>query len=226
MRILVIEDETSVSSAVRKGLESEGYAVDVASDGAEGLWYATENPYDVVLLDIMLPRLNGFQVCKRLRSAEVWTPVLMLTARDAEMDEASALDLGADDYLSKPFSFVVLLARIRALTRRGAIPRPAVIEIGAMRIDPASRKCHVAGREIALTAREYAVLEYLARRERRVVSKLDVLDNVWDYNFDGDPNIVEVYLRRLRSKLPLQEAGVKIETVRGAGYRLEETGGP
>jgi two-component system OmpR family response regulator len=226
MRILVIEDEASVSSAVRKGLESEGYAVDVAADGAQGLWYAAENPYDVIVLDIMLPGLNGLEVCSRLRAAGVWTPILMLTARDAEADEASALDLGADDYLSKPFSFVVLLARIRALTRRGAAPRPAVIEIGAMQIDPASRKCLVAGREIALTAREYAVLEYLARHERQVVSKLDVLENVWDYNFDGDPNIVEVYLRRLRSKLPLQEARVKIETVRGAGYRLEETGGP
>jgi DNA-binding response OmpR family regulator len=150
----------------------------------------------------------------------------MLTARDGEMDEAAALDLGADDYLSKPFSFVVLLARIRALTRRGAGPRPAVMKIGAMQIDPASRKCHVAGRQITLTAREYAVLEFLARHERQVVSKLDVLENVWDYNFDGDLNIVEVYLRRLRSKLPLQEASVKIETVRGAGYRLEETGGP
>jgi DNA-binding response OmpR family regulator len=229
MRVLVVEDEPVVAGAVRKGLEAAGHTVDVAEDGTEGVWQATEVPYDVILLDIMLPRLSGLEVCRRLRAAGVWTPILMLTARDGESNVASALDLGADDYLPKPFSFVVLLARMRALARRGARPRPAVIEIGGLTIDPAARKCLAGDREVSLTAREYAVLEYLARNHERVVSKLDVLENVWDVNFDGDPNIVEVYVRRLRSKLPLQAARVEIRTIRGAGYRLEaleETGGP
>lgn len=176
----------------------------------------------MIVLDIMLPKLDGFEVCRRLRAADVWTPILMLTARNGETDEASALDLGADDYLSKPFSFVVLRARIRALVRRGSGPRPSIIEMGGMKIDPAARKCWLDRDPIELTAREYSVLEYLARNPQRVVSKLDILDNVWDYNFDGDPNIVEVYVKRLRSKLKLPAAGVNIDTVRGAGYRLEE----
>lgn len=221
MRILVVEDEQAVATAVRKGLEAEGHAVDTASDGQEGLWYATENPYDVLVLDIMLPKLDGFQLCKTLRQKEIWTPVLMLTARDGESDEAMALDLGADDYLSKPFSFVVLQARIRALVRRGSGPRPSVLELGDLRIDPAARRCSLNGTEVDLTSREFSVLEYLIRNTDQVVSKLDVLDNVWDYNFDGDPNIVEVYIRRLRTKMDLPAGGVNISTIRGAGYRME-----
>ena len=221
MRILVVEDEENVATAVRKGLESDGYAVDVSGDGLNALWYASEHPYDVIVLDIMLPKLDGFQVCRRLREAGNWTPVLMLTARTADEDQATALDTGADDYLSKPFSLVVLKAHIRALARRGSSPRPPVIEFGALSIDPAGRRCSVDGVEVSLTSREFSVIEYLARNPERVVSKLDVLDNVWDYNFDGDPNIVEVYVRRLRTKLDLPPAGPLISTVRGAGYRLE-----
>ncbi len=221
MRILVVEDEQNIANAIRKGLEAEGYAVDVAADGREGLWYATENPYDVIILDIMLPELDGFGVCKGLREAGNWTPVLMLTARTAEQDEATALDIGADDYLTKPFSLVVLRAHIRALVRRGSEPRPSSIEIGTLKIDPAARKCWVAESPVQLTSREFSVIEFLARNPDRVVSKLDVLDNVWDYNFDGDPNIVEVYVRRLRNKLALPPNGPAINTVRGAGYRLE-----
>ncbi len=221
MRILVVEDEKNVAAAVRKGLETEGYAVDTAADGSEGLWYATENPYDVIVLDIMLPKLDGFGVCRELRNAGVWTPIIMLTARTAEQDEATALDLGADDYLSKPFSLVVLKAHIRALVRRGSEPRPSSIEVGALSIDPAARKCRVSDRSVELTSREFSVIEFLARNPDRVVSKLDVLDNVWDYNFDGDPNIVEVYVRRLRTKLALPESGPAISTVRGSGYMLE-----
>ncbi len=221
MRILVVEDEKNVANAIRKGLGTEGYAVDIASDGREGLWYATEHPYDVIILDIMLPEIDGFAVCKALRGADNWTPVLMLTARTAEEDEATALDLGADDYLSKPFSLVVLKAHIRALVRRGSEPRPSSIEIGALKVDPAARKCWVSDATIQLTTREFSVIEFLARNPDRVVSKLDVLDNVWDYNFDGDPNIVEVYVRRLRTKLNLPDVGPTINTVRGAGYRLE-----
>lgn len=221
MRILVVEDEKNVANALRKGLETEGYAVDIASDGREGLWYATEHPYDVIILDIMLPEIDGFGVCKSLREANNWTPVLMLTARTAEEDVAAALDLGADDYLSKPFSLVVLRAHIRALVRRGSEPRPSSIEIGVLKLDPAARKCWVDDSSIQLTSREFSVIEFLARNPDRVVSKLDVLDNVWDYNFDGDPNIVEVYIRRLRTKLSLPDQGPVISTVRGAGYRLE-----
>lgn len=221
MRILVVEDEKNVANAVRIGLESEGYAVDLAYDGREGLWYASENPYDVIILDIMLPLLDGFGLCRALREADNWTPVLMLTARTAEEDEATALDLGADDYLTKPFSLVVLRAHIRALVRRGSEPRPSSIEIGALKLDPAARKCWVSDAAVQLTSREFSVIEYLARNPDRVVSKLDVLDNVWDYNFDGDPNIVEVYIRRLRTKLNLPEQGPAINTVRGAGYRLD-----
>lgn len=221
MRILVVEDEKNVANAIRTGLETEGYAVDLAGDGRAGLWYASEHPYAVIILDIMLPELDGFAVCKKLREADNWTPVLMLTARTADDDVATALDLGADDYLSKPFSLVVLRAHIRALVRRGSEPRPSSIEVGALKLDPAARKCWVGDTGVQLTSREFSVIEFLARNPDRVVSKLDVLDNVWDYNFDGDPNIVEVYIRRLRTKLALPAHGPAINTVRGAGYRLE-----
>ena len=220
MRILVVEDEAKTAAAIRRGLEAEGHAIDIAPDGAEGLWLAEQNPYDVVILDIMLPELSGYELCARLREAGDWTPILMLTAKDGELDEAHALDTGADDFLTKPFSFVVLLARVRALLRRGKTERPAVLTAADLRLDPAAHRCWRGDAEVALTAREFAVLEYLLRHAGDVVSKAAILENVWDFNFDGDPNIVEVYIRHLRKKLDEPFASRLIETVRGAGYRL------
>ena len=220
MRILVVEDEAKTAAAIRRGLEAEGYAIDIAPDGAEGLWLAEQNPYDVIILDIMLPELSGFELCARLREAGDWTPILMLTAKDGELDEAHALDTGADDFLTKPFSFVVLLARVRALLRRGKAERPAVLSAGDLRLDPAAHRCWRGEAEVALTACEFAVLEYLLRHAGDVVSKAAILENVWDFNFDGDPNIVEVYIRHLRKKLDDPFATGLIDTVRGAGYRL------
>ncbi len=223
MRVLVVEDEAKVAAAVRRGLEAEGFAVDVAGNGDDGRWMAEENDYDILILDIMLPQMSGTELCAQLRAIGDWTPILMLTARDGEADEANALDAGADDYLTKPFSFVVLLARVRALVRRGQAVRPAVLEVGAIRLDPAAHRCWRGGTEVALTAREFAVLEFLLRRTGDVVSKSAILENVWDFNFSGDPNIVEVYIRHLRRKLD-DEGRSMIETVRGAGYRLASAG--
>ena len=223
MRVLVVEDEAKVAAAVRRGLEAEGFAVDVAGNGDDGRWMAEENDYDILILDIMLPQMSGTELCAQLRAIGDWTPILMLTARDGEADEANALDAEADDYLTKPFSFVVLLARVRALVRRGQAVRPAVLEVGAIRLDPAAHRCWRGGTEVALTAREFAVLEFLLRRTGDVVSKSAILENVWDFNFSGDPNIVEVYIRHLRRKLD-DEGRSMIETVRGAGYRLASAG--
>ncbi|MEU4290052.1 response regulator transcription factor [Kribbella sp. NPDC026596] len=218
MRALVVEDEPRLATGLRNGLEAEGYAVDVALTGTDGLWFAREHGYDVVLLDLMLPELDGFEICATLRAERVWTPILMLTARNADTDQVRALDTGADDYLTKPFSYAVLIARLRALVRRGAAERPSVLEAGKLRMDPAARKAWLGEAELVLTARELSLLEFLIRRRDQVVSKRTILDHVWDYDFDGDPNIVEVYIRRLRIKLG---AGC-ITTVRGAGYRLSE----
>jgi two-component system OmpR family response regulator len=225
MRVLVVEDEPKVAAAVRRGLEGEGFAVDVAGDGVDGLWMATEHEYDAIVLDIMLPGKNGYDVCAALREAGDWTPVLMLTAKDGDLDEAEALDTGADDYLTKPFSFVVLVARVRALTRRTNRSVPAAVVAGDLRVDPARRQCWRRDVEIPLTAREFAVLELLVRRAGEVVPKLDILHGVWDYEFDGDPNIVEVYIRHLRRKVDEPFGRKAIETVRGAGYRLADHGG-
>jgi DNA-binding response OmpR family regulator len=225
MRVLLIEDERGLAAAIAFGLAEEGFAVDVAHDGVDGLWRATNDSYDVIVLDIMLPRLSGYEVLKRLRAAEVWTPVLMLTAKDGEYDEADALDLGADDYLSKPFSYVVLVAHLRALLRRGAPARPVVLEAADLTLDPARRRCRRAGQEIILTAREFGLLEFLLRRQDEVVSKTDILTHVWDEKFDGDTNIVEVYVGYLRRKIDTPFGRRTIETVRGAGYRLLSTGG-
>ena len=222
MRILVVEDEAKTAAAIRRGLEAEGYAIDIARDGAEGLWLAEQNPYDVVILDIMLPELSGYELCARMRGVGDWTPILMLTAKDGELDEAHALDTGADDFLTKPFSFVVLLARVRALLRRGKAERPAVLCAGELRLDPAAHRCWRGEQEVPLTAREFAVLEYLLRHAGDVVSKAAILENVWDFNFDGDPNIVEVYIRHLRKKLDEPFGSRLIDTVRGAGYRLSD----
>ncbi|MGY0231838.1 response regulator transcription factor [Longispora urticae] len=222
MRILVIEDERALAASLRHGLMAEGFAVDLAHDGQTGLSLARLHGYQAVICDIMLPRLNGYQVCAALRADGVDTPLLMLTAKDGEYDEAEALDTGADDYLSKPFSYVVLVARLRALIRRGGAARPTVLTVGDLRIDPAERRCQRGGTEVALTAKEFAVLACLGRRAGEVVTKTEIIDEVWDQAFDGDVNIVEVYVRALRRKMDIPFGVRSIETVRGAGYRLVE----
>ena len=220
MRILVVEDEKRLASSLRAGLEAEGFAVDTAHDGQEGLWYAREHEYDAILLDIMLPGLNGYKVCETLRAEQNWTPILMLTARDGDRDQIEGLDTGADDYVTKPFSFQVLLARMRSLLRRGGPERPAVLTVGDLRLDPATRAVTRAGTELSLTSRETSLLEFLMRRSGEVVTKADILGHVWDYAFDGDPNIVEVYIGRLRRKIDRPFGRADIETLRGSGYRL------
>ena len=224
MRILVVEDEELLAAAVADGLTAEGFDVDVSHDGNDGLWRAREGSYDAIVLDVLLPGMNGYRVCKTLRDEEVWTPILILTAKDGEWDEAEALDTGADDFLSKPFSFVVLLARLRALFRRGAPPRPAVLELGPLRLDPGSRKLTRDGEDIPLTTREFAVLEYLMRRGDTVASKAEILDHVWGMDFAGDPNVVEVYVGYLRRKIDQPFGSNLIRTVRGAGYHLVGAG--
>ncbi|RKN12042.1 response regulator transcription factor [Streptomyces radicis] len=221
MRVLVIEDEESLAAGLRDGLEAEGFAVDVAFDGTDGLWMAREHPYDAIVLDIMLPGLNGYQVCSTLRAEGIWAPVLLLTAMESEWDEAEGLDVGADDYMTKPFSYLVLTARLRALLRRGGHRRPAVLEADSVRLDPATRRAWRDGTEVPCTARELALLEFLLRHPGEVVSKRRILEHVWDVDFQGDPNIIEVYIRRLRAKFGRD----RIETVRGAGYRLTTDGG-
>ena len=225
MRVLVVEDETRLAEGLRRGFEAEGFAVDVAATGTDGLWRARENEYAVIVLDIMLPGLSGYRVCETLRAEKNWTPILMLTAKDGEWDQVEALDTGADDYLTKPFSYAVLLARVRALLRRGAADRPAVLEAGDVRLDPASHVVSRGETTIEVTAREFAVLEYLMRRKGQIVSKREVLDNVWDADFEGDSNIVEVYVRHLRNKLDRPFDRAAIETLRGSGYRLASNGG-
>lgn len=225
MRILVVEDEVALAETVREGLVAEGFAVDTVHTGPDGLWAATEHAYDVVVLDIMLPGLNGFEVCRQLRTRGRWVPILMLTAKDGHHDEVDALDLGADDYLTKPFSFMVLVARLRALARRGAPERPTVLTAGDLAVDPARRQVTRAGQPIAVTAREFAMLEFLIRNRGDVVTKRAILDNVWDMHFDGDPNIVEVYISYIRKKIDQPYGRQAIETVRGAGYRLAADGG-
>ncbi|MCW3816355.1 response regulator transcription factor [Micromonospora sp. DR5-3] len=225
MRVLVVEDETALAEVIRAGLVDEGLAVDVQHTGPGGLWAASENTYDVVVLDIMLPGLSGYEVCRQLRSRGVWTPVLMLTAKEGEYDQADALDLGADDYLTKPFSFVVLVARLRALVRRGAPARPVVLAAGDLTLDPARRLVARAGQPVRVTAREFALLEFLMRHRGDVVSKTQIIENVWDAHFDGDPNIVEVYIGYLRRKIDQPFGRSAIQTERGMGYRLASDGG-
>jgi len=225
MRILVVEDETTMAESLRSGLEGEGFAVDVAADGEEGLWYADEVDYDAIILDLMLPKVNGFQVCSRLRERDDWTPILMLTAKDGHLDEAEGLDTGADDYLTKPFSFVVLLARLRALLRRKGSERPVALVAGDLELDPATHEVRRGDTLIELTSREFSVLETLLVRKGQAVSKQEIIEHVWDFDFDGGPNIVEVYVRSLRKKIDEPFGRQSIVTVRGAGYRLDETGG-
>ncbi|MFI7636997.1 response regulator transcription factor [Nonomuraea sp. NPDC049400] len=221
MRVLLVEDEERLADLVKGGLAGEGFAVDVAHDGRDGLWMATENTYDVIVLDVMLPRMNGYALCSRLREAGDWTPIMMLTAKDGIYDEAEALDNGADDYLAKPFSYVVLLARLRALVRRGGRERPVSITVGDLVVDPAALKCRRGEVEVALTPKEFAVLHALARRAGEVVSKSELLAQAWDFSYDGDPNIVEVYISALRRKIDVPFGRTTLMTVRGAGYRLE-----
>ncbi|MFJ4898831.1 response regulator transcription factor [Streptomyces sp. NPDC088727] len=217
MRLLIVEDEKRLAISLARGLTAEGFAVDVVHDGLEGLNRASDGAYDLVVLDIMLPGMNGYRVCAALRAAGHEVPILMLTAKDGEYDEAEGLDTGADDYLTKPFSYVVLVARVRALLRRRGGSASPVVTVGALRMDTAARRIHLGGDEIVLTTKEFAVLEQLALRAGQVVSKAEILEHVWDFAYDGDPNIVEVYVSTLRRKL----GAAAIRTVRGAGYRLE-----
>ncbi|HET6729054.1 MAG TPA: response regulator transcription factor [Jiangellaceae bacterium] len=225
MRILVVEDEQRLAAGLRAGLEAEGFAVDVASNGVDGLWLARERPPDAIVLDIMLPGLNGYVICRTLRAEKIWTPILMLTAKNGEWDQVEALDTGADDYLTKPFSHAVLVARLRALLRRGAAERPAILAAGDLRLDPAARRAWRGPTELDLTTREMALLEFLLRRRGEVLSKHEILTHVWDFDFDGDPNIVEVYIGHLRRKVDRPFGRSTIRTLRGAGYRLEDDGG-
>ena len=220
VRVLVVEDEERLARIVRDGLFDEGIDVDVESDGANGLWRATEGSYDAIVLDIMLPGMNGYEICRELRTREVWTPIIMLTAKDGELDEAEALDTGADDFLRKPFSFAVLLARLRALVRRGAPARPAVLTCGSLRLDPAAAEVTRFGDRIQLTRREYALLDLLLRADGDPVRRQDIIDRVWGLDDEPASNVVEVYIRYLRQKIDEPYDAPIITTVRGVGYRL------
>ena len=225
MRILVVEDELPMADSIRRGLEAEGFAVDVAHDGIDGLHLAREVAYDAIVLDLMLPGMNGFLVCRTLREESIWTPILMLTAKQGDLDEAEGLDTGADDYLTKPFSFPVLVARLRALLRRAQSTEPVSFTAGDLSLNAALRRVHRGDTEIELTAREFAVLECLMRHVGQVLAKREIVEKVWDLHFDGDLNIVEVYVRSLRKKIDEPFDRRSIETIRGAGYRLDENGG-
>lgn len=225
MKLLLIEDDKKIATALKRGLEADGFTVEVAFDGVDGLWMATEASYEVLIVDLMLPGKNGFVICKELRDRQIWTPILVLTAKDGDLDEAEALDTGADDYLTKPFSYPVLVAHLRALLRRTTGQNPVPMSLGDLRIDPGARKTWRGDVEIELTARQFEVLEFLMRRAGQVMSKKEILDGVWQSEFDGDPNIVEVYIGRLRSRIDSPFDRSSIETVRGAGYRLANDGG-
>ncbi|HVD17690.1 MAG TPA: response regulator transcription factor [Propionibacteriaceae bacterium] len=221
MRVLIVEDEKGLAESMRRGLVGEGFVVDVFHDGVDGLWAASEFSYDVAILDIMLPGMNGYQVLKEVRDREIWTPVIMLTAKDGEYDQTDAFDLGADDYMTKPFSFKVLVARLRALIRRGAPERPAQLSVGSLVLDPARRTATRRGDSIKLTAREFSLLTYLMRNAGSVVGKFDILNNVWDAAFEGSENVVEVYIGYLRKKIDAPYGLQTLSTVRGMGYRLD-----
>ena len=220
MRILVVEDDKQLATALRRGLEAEGYAVDVALTGTDGSWYAAENSYDAMVVDIMLPGVTGDALCAGRRDTGDWTPILMLTARSGPEQEARALDAGADDFLSKPFSFMVLTARLRALLRRGSRERPAVLQVGDLRLDPAAHALSRGGIPIQLTPRQFSLLEFLMRRPGEVLAKAAILEHVWDFAYDGHPNIVEVYVRQLRQRIDQPFDRHSLQTVRLVGYRL------
>lgn len=220
MRVLVVEDEVHLGEVLARGLQAEGFDVELVHDGLDGLWRARERRYAAIVLDILLPGMNGYEVCRTLRSEGVWTPILMLTAKNGEYDEAEALDTGADDFLSKPFSYVVLVARLRALARRGSSPRPPVLAAGDLVVDPTTRSCHRGDREVELTPRELSLLSALLRRDGEVAPKHDLLHEVWGDDFDGDANVVEVYVGYLRRKIDAPFGRRTLQTVRGAGYRV------
>ena len=222
MRALVIEDGSKMAALLRRGLQEEGFAVDVAANGEDGSWLGTENDYDVILLDVMLPDVDGFEVCRRLRAAQRWAPILMLTARDGVQDRVAGLDAGADDYLTKPFSFDELFARVRALLRRGPSERPAVLGVGDLSLDPATRRVSRDGRPIDLTPKEFGLLELFLRHPGEALTRTRILEHVWDFAYDGDSNVVDVYVRYLREKVDRPFGRRSIETVRGVGYRLRE----
>lgn len=222
MRVLVVDDEVKLAEAIRRRLLAEGFDVDVTHDGLDALWRATEGSYDVIVLDIMLPGMNGFRVCAELRERDIWTPILMLTAKDGEYDEAEGLETGADDYLSKPFSFVVLIARLRALMRRRGEVRPAVLEAGDLLLDPTTRRCERSGTAIELTPREHSLLEVLMRNVGDPVAKQTLVDHVWGLDYDGDLNVVEVYIGYLRKKIDQPFDHPLLQTVRGVGYQLRD----
>jgi two-component system OmpR family response regulator len=221
VKILLVEDEQQLAAVIKEGLRAEGFEVDIVSDGVVGLWAATENAYDAIVLDIMLPGLNGYDVLKGLRAREIWAPVLMLTAKDGEYDQTDAFELGADDYLTKPFSFMILVARLRALIRRGAPERPVVLTVGSLALDPARRSVTRRGQPVPVTAREFSLLQFLMRHPGDVVSKAEILDNVWDSAYEGSDNIVEVYVGYLRRKIDVPFGLTTLQTVRGLGYRLD-----
>ncbi|MDA3627098.1 response regulator transcription factor [Saccharopolyspora oryzae] len=225
MRVLVVEDEPKMAGLLRRGLAEEGYAVDVAADGADGFAAAMSRSYDAVVLDVMLPELSGFEVCRRLRSSEVWVPVLMLTARAAVSDRIAGLDDGADDYLTKPFHLKELFARLRALTRRGPVPRPTQLTAGDLRVDPSSQRCWRGDVEVVLTAKEYALLEAFLRRPGAVLTREVLLEHCWDFAYESRSNVVDVHIRALRDKIDRRFGVRSLETVRGTGYRLRADGG-
>lgn len=225
MRVLLVEDEPRLAETIKRGLVDQGFVVDVADNGIDGLWSATEHEFDVIVLDIMLPGISGYKVLEKIRERKVWTPVLMLTAKDGEYDQVDAFDLGADDYLTKPFSFMVLLARIRALIRRGAPERPVVLAAGDLSLDPQSRKVTRSTSEISLTPREFSLMQFFMQHAGKAVTKTEILDGVWDSAFEGDANVVEVYVRYLRLKVDIPFDRHSIQTLRGVGYRFDPDGG-
>jgi two-component system OmpR family response regulator len=222
VRVLIVEDELKMASLIRRGLMEEGHAADIASTGEDALWMAEAHPYDAIVLDVMLPKLSGFETCRRLRNAGVWAPVLMVTARGAVDDRVAGLDAGADDYLTKPFSFAELLARLRALVRRGAGERPATVEVGDLRLDPAARRVWRGEVEIALSPKEFALLEAFMRRPGQVLTRLQLLEHAWDFAYENRSNVIDVYVRYLREKIDRPFGTNGLETVRGVGYRLRE----
>jgi two-component system, OmpR family, response regulator len=225
MRLLIVEDDVKMAALVRRGLAEEGAAVDVARTGEDALWMAASAPYDAVVLDVMLPGIDGFETCRRLREDGVWTPVLLLTARDAVEERVAGLDGGADDYLTKPFSFAELSARLRALARRGQRERPAVLEVGDLRLDPATRQAWRGDEPVELSTKEFALLEAFMRRPGDVLSRLELIEHAWDFGYENRSNVVDVYIRYLREKIDRPFGVESIETVRGVGYRLRPDGG-
>jgi two-component system OmpR family response regulator len=223
MRVLVVEDQPKMARLLKRGLRDDGFVADVCNAGEDALWMAGSTPYDAIVLDVMLPRIDGFETCRRLRGDEVWTPILMLTARDSVEDRVAGLDGGADDYLAKPFSFSELSARIRALVRRGSVERPTKVRVDDLELDPASRRVSRAGTEISLSAKEFALLETFMRHPGSVLSRLQLLEHAWDYEYENRSNVVDVYVRYLRDKIDRPFGRESIETVRGAGYRMRES---